>query len=496
MRKIGLVVFVLSCFASAAAAQTLVGVMNGASEAPGPGDPDGFGLAGFRFEGTTVIYGMQVKNIGAPNASHIHRGAAGVPGPVVIPVASSFPNNSASGSATASAALIEEIRRNPAAFYVNVHNPEFPGGAIRAQLSTGAFTVNTGAAERPVPGDVDGSGMAVFTLPGGGTTLNFAAIVQDILPPGASHIHRGDPTVAGPVVIPLASSYPDNMAMGTFTAPQAILDEIIGTASTFGNPSNFYYNVHNADFPGGALRGILNLALVAEAYYFPVVGRVDGLNNTRFVSDVRVVNTASSPAAITLDFFPSNAAGLSAATSRTVSVAPGTELVVNDVVGSGFSANGLGALKIGASHAVATGVRVFNDLRPVNGGTTGFFIRPKGISEAATSGTLLFLSQANAADINAGLGFRTNIGWFNPSPSTSGATFEARRASDGSLLGSVAVGIAGLSQLQQAVFSLVSTVAAGDQEQTDFYVTWTSTLPIYVYGAVIDNKTGDVVYVD
>jgi hypothetical protein len=168
-------------------------------------------------------------------------------------------------------------------------------------------------------------------------------------------------------------------------------------------------------------------------------------------------------------------------------------VVINDVVSSQLSATGLGALKIGASSGMPTGVRVFNDLRPIDAGTTGFFIRPKGISEAATGGTLLFLSQANAADINAGLGFRTNIGWFNPNPLTSGATFEARRASDGSLLGSVAVGIAGLSQLQQAVFSLVSTVAAGDQEQTDFYVTWTSTLPIYVYGAVIDNKTGDVV---
>lgn len=46
------------------------------------------------------------------------------------------------------------------------------------------------------------------------------------------------------------------------------------------------------------------------------------------------------------------------------------------------------------------------------------------------------------------------------------------------------------------MFQLISTVAASDQVQTDFYETWTSTLPIYIYGAVVDNKTGDVVYVD
>jgi len=491
MRKsLFLALVLVSCLVAAAGGQTLVGVMNGASEAPGPGDPDGFGLAGFRFEGTTVFYAMQVKNIGAPNASHIHRGVAGQPGPVVIGLASAFPNNTASGSVTATAAIIEEIRRNPAGFYVNVHNPEYPNGAIRAQLSTGAFAVATGAAERPGPGDADGAGMAVFTTSGGGTTLNYAAIVQDIGTPNNSHIHRGDATIPGPVVVQLATTYPDNMATGSVTITQALLEEILG------NPANFYFNVHNPEYPGGALRGTLDLALVAEAYYFPVVGRVDGLNNTRFVSDARVVNTASSPAVITFDFYPSNPAGLSTAISRTVAVAPGAELVVNDVVGSQFSANGLGALKIGASHAVAAGVRVFNDLRAIAGGTTGFFIRPKGISEAGTSGVLLFLSQASGADIAAGLGFRSNVGWFNPNPAPVGATFQARRASDGSLLGSVDVGINGLSQAQQAVFQLISTVAAADQAQTDFYISWTATGPLFVYGAVVDNKTGDVVYVD
>jgi hypothetical protein len=75
-------------------------------------------------------------------------------------------------------------------------------------------------------------------------------------------------------------------------------------------------------------------------------------------------------------------------------------------------------------------------------------------------------------------------------------TFRAHRATDGAVLGSVDVGIPGLSQLQQAVFQLISTVPAADRAQTDFYVRWTSTVPIYVYGAVVDNKTGDVVYVD
>jgi hypothetical protein len=491
MRKsIFLALVLVSCFAAAAGAQTLIAVLNGASEAPGPGDTDGFGLAGVRFEGTTVSYNMMIQHVSTPTASHIHRGAAGVPGPVVIPLASAFPNNRASGTASASAALIDEILNNPEGFYVNIHNAEFPNGAIRGQLSSGAFAVATGAAEVPGPGDTDGSGMAVFTG-GESGTLNYAAIVQNIDAPSESHIHRGATTVAGPVVITLASAYPGDRATGSAPVTQAILDEIVG------NPTNFYFNVHNAAFPGGAVRGPLSLAPYSQAQYFPVVGRVDGLNNTRFVADVRVVNRSSQSEFVTLEFFSSTPAGLSAASAaRGVSVAPGAELVVNDVVGSQFSATGLGALKIGTGGDMTTGVRVFNDLRPLDGGTTGFFIAPKGISRAATSGVLLFLSQASAEAIQAGGGFRSNVGWFNPNPTPVGATFQARRASDGTVIGSVDVGINGLSQAQQAVFQLIAGVAAADQTQSDFYITWTSNGPLFVYGAVVDNRTGDVVYVD
>ncbi|HMA17774.1 MAG TPA: CHRD domain-containing protein, partial [Thermoanaerobaculia bacterium] len=148
MRRILYLSLVLiSCLAAAAGAQTLVGAMNGTSEAPGPGDTDGFGLAGFRFEGTTVSYTIMVQGIDAPTASHIHRGAAGAPGPVVITLASSFPNNTATGVANTTAAIVQEILSNPEGFYVNVHNTAFGNGAIRAQLSNGSFAFATGANE-------------------------------------------------------------------------------------------------------------------------------------------------------------------------------------------------------------------------------------------------------------------------------------------------------------------------------------------------------------
>ncbi|HVL50203.1 MAG TPA: CHRD domain-containing protein [Actinomycetota bacterium] len=67
-------------------------------------------------------------------AAHIHRGPAGSNGPVVVPFESD-----ASGirdeCVTAELSLLNEIQRDPAGFYVNVHTEQYPDGAIRGQLS-------------------------------------------------------------------------------------------------------------------------------------------------------------------------------------------------------------------------------------------------------------------------------------------------------------------------------------------------------------------------
>ena len=38
------------------------------------------------------------------------------------------------GDAIKDPAVLGRIRRNPANFYINVHNADFPGGALRGQL--------------------------------------------------------------------------------------------------------------------------------------------------------------------------------------------------------------------------------------------------------------------------------------------------------------------------------------------------------------------------
>jgi hypothetical protein len=107
--------------------------MTGEQEVP-PGDPDGFGSATVILSSPArICYVLTASNIAPANAAHIHLGAAGVAGPIVVPLAP--PTFGVSGGCTmADPAVVANIRTNPSIYYVNVHNVPYPDGAIRGQL--------------------------------------------------------------------------------------------------------------------------------------------------------------------------------------------------------------------------------------------------------------------------------------------------------------------------------------------------------------------------
>ena len=114
----------------------LTTTLTGAEEVPGPGDPDGKGFAAVTVHPgqKLVCYELSVSRIAPATAAHIHEAPRGEVGPVkvtLVPPTHGF----SSGCATVTRALAKDILKNPADYYVNIHNAEFPAGALRGQLS-------------------------------------------------------------------------------------------------------------------------------------------------------------------------------------------------------------------------------------------------------------------------------------------------------------------------------------------------------------------------
>ena len=104
----------------------------------GTSEPNATGTAVLRFrpDDGLVCFRLTAGNVTLPTvAAHIHKGAAGANGNVVVPLKAPDATGTADGCTTADQSLIADILANLSGYYVNVHTKEHPGGAIRAQLA-------------------------------------------------------------------------------------------------------------------------------------------------------------------------------------------------------------------------------------------------------------------------------------------------------------------------------------------------------------------------
>ena len=105
----------------------------------------------------------------------------------------------------------------------------------------------TGGAEVP-KGAVGASGTVTVRVTGP-RRICWAFKLARVTAPSAAHIHKGDAGKAGPIVIPLGKAY---RPTGCTAAPAATVLALVK------HPRRFYVNVHNARYPGGAVRGQLH----------------------------------------------------------------------------------------------------------------------------------------------------------------------------------------------------------------------------------------------
>jgi hypothetical protein len=139
-----------------AADHTVTAKLSGKNEVPGPGDKNGSGEAVLKLnqKKLRISFNISFEGIQEPVAAHLHRGTRQVADPaeakshrtnlvlfgeqagVTSPVSGRVRWNR-NYTPDQKGQVIRSIKNNPNNWYVNLHTPDFPDGAIRGQLKPG-----------------------------------------------------------------------------------------------------------------------------------------------------------------------------------------------------------------------------------------------------------------------------------------------------------------------------------------------------------------------
>lgn len=237
---------------------------------------------------STIWYVVEYSGLsGALAAAHIHVGASGANGGVILPlVASASPmvgtltatNFTPSGAITTFAEAVAAIKAGGT--YVNLHTAANPGGEIRGQVvakGSTHFGTLSGAQEVP-PLAIGASGSAWVVVSTDGSTLTYYVSYAGLSgAAAAAHIHLGAVGANGGVLFPLAVGA--SPFVGTLTAsdltPTGSVADMPGAVAALA-AGGTYINIHTGANPGGELRAQLAVTVAPAPSVPPTSTPVTG----------------------------------------------------------------------------------------------------------------------------------------------------------------------------------------------------------------------------
>ena len=159
---------ILTTGVARAAITTFTADLTAEAEVPNPGPDGATGSAVVTVDDETneVCFELTIDGLGAQDtiiAAHIHEGAEGVAGDVVVPLFTEPPTGEMTGCVQdVDPAIVAAITADPAGYYVNIHTEQFPDGAVRGQLVVsvvgGGCTITVSPATVADGGEVTVSG--------------------------------------------------------------------------------------------------------------------------------------------------------------------------------------------------------------------------------------------------------------------------------------------------------------------------------------------------
>jgi len=222
-----------------------------------------------------------------PTAAHIHRGAPGTNGTVILPLTlSTLPGvyfgKGPINDQNLTAFLKDEL-------YFNIHSTANPGGEIRGQIENNlvkSFAFDL-CGDQEVPAKtLDGYGGGFVTINKSNTELIYGIIADGLSDaPTAAHIHDGAFGANGPVIVGL-------------TPPEPLTVEILAITGTLAakiEGDDAYINVHTSANPGGEIRGQIRRTLSCQINVGTVQSSIQEISLvSNLINDVLILKAESS----------------------------------------------------------------------------------------------------------------------------------------------------------------------------------------------------------
>lgn len=254
------------------------GPMTGAQENPAVvTTATGQGTAVISADGSTITYIITYNGLsGTVNASHIHTGAAGSNGGVILPITPgpspmsgtlTAANFTASGAVTTFEQAVAAIRAGTT--YFNLHTTANPGGEIRGQIlpAGDAYFADLAGFQQNPPVSTTATGKGLAVISADASTITYLLTYSGLSGPlNAAHIHAAAVGSNGPVILPfVVGPSPMTQVLTASTLTPA------GSVATFADAvaairaGGTYFNLHTTAHPGGEIRGQIGVTVAAPA---------------------------------------------------------------------------------------------------------------------------------------------------------------------------------------------------------------------------------------